>query len=606
MEKPDSSGALQEQFLEHADIHPFENIALAFSGGGFRAATFALGVLSYFNKIEFGPCDTLSGQTLLQRVTYLSSASGGTIATTLYALYNAQGKTFEQFYVKLFEILAGDRLLENALAVLSDKKRWEKHSKKGRNIINAFSVAYDEHIFEGHTLESLIHNSKNGAHLQEVCFNTTEFYTGLSFRQDLKLVPDPEKDPYYKYGNENIYVDHAVSKKIKLGDVLAASSCFPGGFEPIVFPDDFTHRGLNEKDLKDALTLIEQTGDRDEKKFIAKKKVGFMDGGITDNQALQSMMYADGRRIRRETNFSPFDLMLVNDVGSYFIKPYVVPELLKHKGINLTGVYQLIFFVFVTGLVIACFGIHYHRPIFDLIGGLVIVIPGIFLWLVSWLKKKIVAVSKSPSGFTEKIIKLMVRYFTKTPIVVLKQMLEARAESVLMLNMSIFMKRIRQLIYNKFYESPEWKNRGKGNHIYDLSFSGDLYRKRNPPPLPYLEPSRDIKIVAQTAFNMGTTLWFDEENTNQQHSEACIIACGQFTTCYNLLSYIEKLLKSEVYHKIGPVRQKCLLYLKKQMVADYERFKTDPFFKHNQDGIDYKIPKFQPLSVKNIPFPSNW
>ncbi|MFI5138986.1 MAG: patatin-like phospholipase family protein [Sphingobacteriales bacterium] len=599
MEKPDASGALQEQFLGHTDIHPFENIALAFSGGGFRAATFALGVLSYFNKIEFDPDDAHSGQTLLQRVTYLSSASGGTIATALYALCNAQGKTFEAFYVKLFDTLTGDRLLENALIVLSDKKRWEKDSKKGRNIINAFSVAYDEYIFEGHTLESLIHQSKNGAHLQEVCFNTTEFYTGLSFRQDLKLVPDAGKDPYYKYGNENIYVEHAVSKRIKLADALAASSCFPGGFEPIVFPDDFTYQGLSEGALKKATTLKEQTGDKDEKKFIAEKKVGFMDGGITDNQALQSMMYADGRRIRRETSFSPFDLMLVNDVGSYFIKPYVVPELTKHRGINLTWVYRLIFFIFVIGLALAGIGIHCHRPVLDLIGGLVIVIPAIFLWFVSWLKKKIVAVSESPTGFTEKIIKLMVRYFTKTPIVVLKQMLEARAESVLMLNMSIFMKRIRQLIYNKFYESPEWKNRGKGNHIYDLSFSSDLYRKRNP-PLPYLEPSRDIKIVAQTAFNMGTTLWFDEENTNQQHSEACIIACGQFTTCYNLLSYIEKLLKSESsYHQ-------RLLALKKQLSADYELFKTDPFFKYNQDGINYKIPKFQPLSVKDIPFPSNW
>ena len=28
-------------------------------------------------------------------------------------------------------------------------------------------------------------------------------------------------------------------KKIKLGDILAASSCFPGGFEPIMYPNDF-------------------------------------------------------------------------------------------------------------------------------------------------------------------------------------------------------------------------------------------------------------------------------------------------------------------------------------------------------------------------------
>ena len=30
-------------------LQPFENIGLAFSGGGFRAASFGLGVLSYLN-----------------------------------------------------------------------------------------------------------------------------------------------------------------------------------------------------------------------------------------------------------------------------------------------------------------------------------------------------------------------------------------------------------------------------------------------------------------------------------------------------------------------------------------------------------------------------
>ena len=149
MEKAAPQGNTAENYLQVATIKPFENIALAFSGGGFRAATFGLGVLSYLNKIKFDGADTLSGNTLLQRVTYMSSASGGTIPTTLYALYSARGKTFGQFYVKLFETLTGDRILEKALVILADKKRWDKNSKKARNIINAFSVAYDEAFFEG-------------------------------------------------------------------------------------------------------------------------------------------------------------------------------------------------------------------------------------------------------------------------------------------------------------------------------------------------------------------------------------------------------------------------------------------------------------------------
>jgi len=591
--------------VQVAHIKPFENIALAFSGGGFRAASFGFGVISYLNKVEFSSDDDpLKGTLLLHQVTYMSSASGGTIPTTLYSLYNAQGKTFKDFYVKLFECLTGDFLLQNALEILSDKKRWRNRPDKSRNIINAFSMAYDEYIFEGETLQSLYYTQTAG-HLQEVCFNTTEFYTGLSFRQDRKMVPDPATDPYFKFGNENIFLNQSVAAKFKLGDVLAASSCFPAGFEPIVFPEDFTHGALTEDDLKNGITLIPQTGDKEESAFIAKKNIGFMDGGITDNQGLQSMMYADGRRLRRQTTFNPFNLMLVNDVGSYFIKPYVNPPQPKNSGISLGGVNWIATLTFLVAAACIVFGFYCHLVWLGVLGGILIVLPGLFLWAVSSLKSKILG-SSSPllKSFTEKIIRLLIHYFTKTPLVVLKQMMTARVDSVLLLNMSVFLKRIRQLLYNTFYGSPQWKNRGKGNHIYDLAFSSDLYRKKNPPPAPYLNPSRDIQIVAQTAFNMGTTLWFDETNMRQQRSEACIIACGQFTTCYNLLSYIEKLLPSSSAY--DPVCLGRLNSLKAQMTADYEHFKADPFFMYNQYGLDYQIKNFKPLSVKDIPFPANW
>jgi hypothetical protein len=103
---------------------------------------------------------------------------------------------------------------------------------------------------------------------------------------------------------------------------------------------------------------------------------------------------------------------------------------------------------------------------------------------------------------------------------------------------------------------------------------------------------------------MGTTLWFDRENIYQQHSEACVIACGQFTTCYNLLGYIETLLLDPSAY--DAVYQNRLLSLKQQLTTDYEHFKTDPFLMYNDAGRDYRIDKFVPLSVSDIPFPANW
>jgi hypothetical protein len=549
--------------------------------------------------------DPLNGKRLLDQVTYMSSASGGTIATALYALYSAKGQSYSAFYVKLFAGLEGEFLLQRALSILSDRKAWRKRPGKSRNFINAFSMAYDECLFSGESLKALFYNGVNG-HLQEVCFNTTEFYTGLSFRQDRKMMPDGASDPYFKFGNENIYLAQSAAGEIKIADALAASSCFPGGFEPIVFPDDFANETVSVTQLKNDLTMLPQTGDAAEKSFIAAKTVGCMDGGITDNQGLQSMMYADGRRIRGETTFNCFDLMLVNDVGSYFIHPYVNPPKPKDSGINLTGLYWWIAAVFAAAVACVYFGFRCDKTYLTFIGGLLVVIPAILLLTVSWLKDQIRgAVASSPlnlrKGFTEKVISLLLKYLTHTPLAVLKQMLTARADSVLLLNMSLFLKRIRQLLYNKFYDSPEWKNRGKGNHIYDLAFASDIYRQRNPPPSPFLNPSKDMQIVAQTAYDMGTTLWFDEQSEKISHSKACIIACAEFSTCYNLLGYIEKLATGA--NAVDSTHTNRINELKKQLTADYTRFKTDPFFLYNQEGLAYDIKDFQPLSMADIPDP---
>ncbi len=350
-----------------------------------------------------------------------------------------------------------------------------------------------------------------------------------------------------------------------------------------------------------------QTGDKAEKDFIAKKEVGFMDGGITDNQGLQSLMYADARRIGNKTSFNPFDFMLVNDVGSYFMKPYVNPPQPKRTGISLTGYYLLTALWGLIAVGAIYWGAHSHKTWLAALGGAAVIIPVIVVAVVFYLRSQVLGEGDPSSGinlrktFTERVIKLLLRYLTKTPVGILKQMLIARANSIMLITSTVFMKRIRQLIYNWFYNSPEWKNRGKGNHIYDLAFSSDIYRAKNPPPQPYLNPSRDIQIVAQAAYTMGTTLWFDEASVDQKHSEGCIIACGQFTTCYNLLSYIEKLDPS-AYDAAYAGR---LADLKLQLTADYEHFKTDPFFIYNQNGADYQIKNFRPLTMKDIPYPGH-
>ena len=93
-------------------IDPLGKIALCFSGGGYRAAAYTLGALSYFNKIDF------KGKPLLHRVEGLSTVSGGTLAGAAYAAQTSLGKSFDEFYKDFMKWLQEDKLLDTALKKL--------------------------------------------------------------------------------------------------------------------------------------------------------------------------------------------------------------------------------------------------------------------------------------------------------------------------------------------------------------------------------------------------------------------------------------------------------------------------------------------------------
>ena len=61
------------------EFTPFKNIGLCFSGGGYRATFYSLGIISYLNQIKF------KGKPILEAVSALSSVSGGTLLAVAYA-----------------------------------------------------------------------------------------------------------------------------------------------------------------------------------------------------------------------------------------------------------------------------------------------------------------------------------------------------------------------------------------------------------------------------------------------------------------------------------------------------------------------------------------
>src|SRR5690606_23055866 len=186
----------------------------------------------------------------------------------------------------------------------------------------------------GETME--VYSNKEHVRNFEVCCNATEFFRGLTFRFQTNGTRSYSQligNYYMKFDVTRL----ATFQKIKLADVLAASSCFPLGLEPMMFPEDFTYKdqgggGLTAQELREAFLYRDyEEAERRLSDPSVLRSFGLMDGGITDNQGLKSLMLADERR-RRKRKPDPFDLMIVTDVSSYFMDYYEVPEPKEAEG----------------------------------------------------------------------------------------------------------------------------------------------------------------------------------------------------------------------------------------------------------------------------------
>jgi Patatin-like phospholipase len=556
------------------------NIALAFSGGGFRAACFSLGSLSYLNRLKYGP----EGKPLLENVTFISSTSGGSITNLAYSAAVFKGVAFAEFYKSLLSNLEGQTLLDDATGALISSKAWKGREDKSRNLINAFSLIYDRWL-DGATFDLFSDRSRD-PHLEEICINATEFTNGLPFRfqsQNPKLI---SQNGFV--GNFFIHFDKKkpeIPGSIKLADILASSSCFPSGFEPIIFPEDFTHEGLTIKELRDALQYTANTftlqhidskqqpgsgqqgsdepvaglgqlrtgeqilrrdlkyGNLDpfrDKRFAEEFHVGIMDGGVDDNQAINAFEQAWQRR--HNGNLPQFDLFIACDVTSNFMDGYTLP-LEKKRGLYALPIWPMLLLlllgwsllaVFLTRIVIIDTGGWTLATWVLAIGALVFDLP--FVILVWGLIRKVFQKKKKPSSWGPMLRRYGPR-FLRLSIGALLQMIVARIKSVFLLANDVYLKQIRRMYYHDIFTvDPRFKGMVIQNAIYDCSKI--KFNVPNPPPGP--RPSQQMIDMAETARMMGTTLWFDEKNKHDDTMKQ-IVVTGQFTTCYHLMRYIDAL-----------------------------------------------------------------
>jgi predicted acylesterase/phospholipase RssA len=509
---------------------PFQNMALALSGGGFRAGAFHLGVLSVLHRLW-----------LLDRVTVLSTVSGGTFTGAGYALALARGEDFPAFFRHFYAFLEANDLFRRAFDHL--RRSPPNTPARSRSLITAMAQAYADTFF-GDRLDRIL-SADN--HLRELIFNATEFTTGLSFRFEKSA------NSRAVFGNRNFPVPPEVARQLRVADVVAASSCFPGGFEPLRFPDDFNWPADGGTSNRVPAGLPAQF----------QKPLSLMDGGIYDNQGISSVLLA-ARRTRGEVG-----LFIISDTDRVLNPLFAYPADQPPDPLTLRETVVLAWGLFALSCT-AAGGLAWHliaslrerglHPVEDVFGYFIpLLLPvGVIVSLVrlrSWLRRQILP--RIPNVGVN--VWHAVQNLTVSRTV---DLVDLRLKSLYALTANVFMSRIRRLGYQNAYFDEKYKDRTVANLIYELTPG----RPHTKVPA-WLLPSDAMQKVAADATAMATTLWFTK-NTELPD----LVACGQFTLCFNLLAHIVR-RHGDAPEAYPPAVREVF----EQARRDWQELRTDPY-----------------------------
>ena len=560
---------------------PFMDIAVSMSGGGFRSAAYGLGCLSYLQRRKY------EGIPLLERVKFIIAASGGAMTGILFSAHNHLGIPFSKTYDQLRNnIFAGDKILREAARIVRDDSAWKDNPTKNRNTINAFAKAYQKLAFDGLTFDVYTQNKKRT--LEQVCFNASELENGRAFRFETDGWDTTEEilgNRYLRVRDNNL----PAVKKQRLGDIMAASSCFPAGFEPMVFPDDFAYDEEHKKQLQ---AEMEAARNYDWESYIPfNGSVALMDGGITDNQGIEGLKLANDRRLKAHGR--GYDLNLICDVANYFMDPF---EPLKEEkswwsGLKLATIINAHKYAYVI------FGVSVVMILTNILPDLAWILAtvsaimfALFLFGRYALLRKPDSVAantqneipRAKESMWDLPVSLFIDFFLQNPLSKTEMMLKVRIRSALRVAMEIYLLQIRRINYDSLYTNPEWAYKTKAVSIYELSKSNENVLQRqferkkfDAERIKLLTPSTPIMNVAETARQMGTTLWFPKmDKSSETNVRDSLIACGQFNMCYNLLEYI---LQIEEYYPTV-LHDAGWQLLKKEILEDWARFQLEPEF----------------------------
>jgi NTE family protein len=265
--------ASQAQFRQDLDISG-DTIALAFSGGGARAAAFSLGVLQGLRDMK-----AADGRDMLGQIRLVTAVSGGSIVAAYFGQHGPPGlDTFRAAFLdKDWPIHTSPYSPLN----------WVRASRGGLNDPNRMADWLDREVFAGAPMRDVW----NGPGPQ-VWINATDLYNGTTFA----FAP--------------IYFSALCSDlgSVRVADAVAASMSVPFAFKPVLAepypaycgsPPDWVAKSLTDHGAPALVRRTAQafTAYRDPQR---QRYLHLVDGGVLDNLGLTSLS------LIRETASTPY------------------------------------------------------------------------------------------------------------------------------------------------------------------------------------------------------------------------------------------------------------------------------------------------------------
>ena len=521
-------------------IHEFVmELALCLSGGGYRAAMYHLGVLSYLEHVNMP-----QGGKLIDHIHTITSISGGALPAFQYMLCIADGRDakegFKELYSKLVSTNIGNFLTDS----------YCKKSAEGASLISCLADIYDEVFFHGEQFGKIL-DAMDWDVLHHFTVDATDFELGSPFRFqatcDISQI-DGRIEPFGVVGNRRHKIDREDARHIRLADIMAATSCFPLVFEPITFPGEFKMGGwitsLEERDITYQL----------------------MDGGLVDNQGIDPAVHAGLHLIGLKKDL---DVIILSDAGTTPLKNKNDQLKISKCSPNFWFWLSYILVWISWGAALAC-----HLNSWHLACGLLLGLSSLFVAGCAFIKRF--------GDFAENAIRGKVHFDFKSSFMWNNSVnniitfLKARVNTAYRMVDVVMMGHIKKVAYRGLIHDNRFENKVMMNSLSVFSLGGrwsNVLGRRNRADK-NLTPSTELRNVSNLANKMDTTLWFTEDEIKAGVPQA-VLACGQFTTCWNLLQHIDRLNgKDEAELTEG---QKVLKEIEPILLGDWEVFNKNPY-----------------------------